>query len=281
MDEPLNKLKEVFSQSKKKALEEYNEKEKEKTIKIYKGIILFLSVINLISIVFYFIYTFQLKSMDRYISNISNDISSNEITFKKSRESFDHQLVKLYSDIRTDLRYLSELIQTPEEYAMLIKWLPQTQSSESQKRLFFCYKSVADGLEPTTFREQCSYDNNLLIIIETEDGKRFGGFVEIDWGEVNDDTYISDQNAFLFSMDDKQQFKVNDGNYAFKMLSKGFFMFGQEDIVVEDQYENDLRGYVKFPKSYQGNKALMDQEYFMINGIEIFNYVEFSEEYYY
>lgn len=279
MEEPLNisppKSKEVPSPEEKKALDEFHAKQKEKTIKIYIGIIVFLIIINITCVAFYIIYALQIKSLDTYISTISNEITDRETILKQSRASSERLIVKLYSDIQTNVKYITDLIQSPEEYNMIMNWLPEKKEPESQQQLSFCFKNVFDGQEPLTFREQCSYDNNLLVIIMTEDYKRFGGFVQFDWSTINDDTFISDKNAFLFSIDDKQKYKVKDEKNAFKFLSKGFFMFGDGDFVVEDSHEGLLRGYSKFPKSYEGNKPIVEGESFKIMEMEIFTYHDY------
>ena len=61
------------------------------------------------------------------------------------------------------------------------------------------YKATADSDKAEAFHTKCDDANSTLVLIETDKGKRFGGYTSCTWaGECEDK---KDKDAFIFSLD--------------------------------------------------------------------------------
>ena len=74
------------------------------------------------------------------------------------------------------------------------------------------YKSSIDGDNIKFFHSNCDGEENVLIIIETINGLKFGGFTSI--GFDSSGYEIKDNNAFLFSINKQKIYDIIPGNNA-------------------------------------------------------------------
>ena len=81
------------------------------------------------------------------------------------------------------------------------------------------YRNTRDGGSANDYHSKCDGHKNLLTIVKTENGKRFGGFSSLELkssgGKQKDDT------AFIFSLDKKQNYYIKKGKDAVYFLDKG------------------------------------------------------------
>ena len=61
------------------------------------------------------------------------------------------------------------------------------------------YKASVDSDKASTFHEKCDEAKSSLVLIETDKGKRFGGFTNCSW--KGDCINKKDEEAFIFSLD--------------------------------------------------------------------------------
>ena len=80
------------------------------------------------------------------------------------------------------------------------------------------YKSSIDGDNVKTFHSKCDGEENILIIIETTKGLKFGGFTTV--GFDNSGYELKDDNSFLFSIDKQKIYDIIPGNNAIYCNSK-------------------------------------------------------------
>ena len=74
------------------------------------------------------------------------------------------------------------------------------------------YKTSIDGDNIKNFHSNCDGEENVLIIIETKKGYKFGGFTSI--GFDSSGYELRDNNAFLFSIDKQKIYDIIQGNNA-------------------------------------------------------------------
>ena len=66
-----------------------------------------------------------------------------------------------------------------------------------------------DGKQCSEYHKLCDNKDNLLTIIETSSGKKFGGFSSKSWGVLNQ--FI--ERAFMFSLDNMKKYeRLNNNN---------------------------------------------------------------------
>ena len=119
------------------------------------------------------------------LSNMSNILSpgmeSKHIVFEEKQQS---QFIK------------GDIIHNMNELEMITR---KINKSNGKIILNLLYKATADSDKASAFHERCDNANSTLVLIETDKGKRFGGFTTCSWrGECIEK---KDEEAFVFSLD--------------------------------------------------------------------------------
>ena len=73
-------------------------------------------------------------------------------------------------------------------------------------KLDLIYKATTDSDSAESFHYHCNGARNSIILIETLNGKRFGGYTSQSW--EGDGEQKKDPNAFVFSLDKMETYKV-------------------------------------------------------------------------
>jgi len=81
---------------------------------------------------------------------------------------------------------------------MISKWLPK-----GQKISKLLYRGSVDGSDAAKFHEKCDCKPTTLVIVESVNGKRFGGYSDQTWNGISE--WKSSSNCFLFSIDGKEK----------------------------------------------------------------------------
>ena len=98
----------------------------------------------------------------------------------------------------------------------------------------------------------------LLILIRNTKGYRCGAFTSKAWSSCN--SYVSDQNTFLFSLEFQERYFNYDGNYAFYDNSSYGPCFGssgstdKSDLFIGDSFNNG-NCYCNFPYYFSGTRV--------------------------
>ena len=74
------------------------------------------------------------------------------------------------------------------------------------------YKASTHGDSSSNFHSYCNGQGYTLTLIRNTKGYRCGAFITKSWGSSNG--YINDPNAFLFSLEYKEQYFTYDGTNA-------------------------------------------------------------------
>ena len=84
--------------------------------------------------------------------------------------------------------------------------------SNNKITLNLLYKATADSDTALAFHQKCDQAESSLVLIETDKGKRFGGYTSKNWrGDCIDK---EDENAFLFSLDKMNTYDSIEGENA-------------------------------------------------------------------
>jgi hypothetical protein len=62
------------------------------------------------------------------------------------------------------------------------------------------YRMTEDGFKRAVWKEKCGDKGPLLHVIESDKGKRFGGYSHVKWPKTDESTWHTDPKAFLFSL---------------------------------------------------------------------------------
>ena len=140
------------------------------------------------------------------------------------------------------------------------------------------FQSALDGDSAQKFHKFCDGEANIIVMIESKDGRRFGGYTKI--GFSSDGDIKKDDFAFLFSLDKMKIYKVRKDIKVIYCDSNFGPCFGEKDnkdLQISDNYlsQNSYVGrangsFLNMSQDYelnQGNKE------FQVEKLEIFKII--------
>ena len=139
------------------------------------------------------------------------------------------------------------------------------------KKYRLLYKATRDGDSANKFHSMCDNYNNLIILIETTEGLRFGGFTS---SKFKGSAHMKkDNNAFLFSLDLKKVYKIIPEEYAIYCYPNSGPSFSKGSLYVPDNFFKKFGkigskgGPYQFETDYELNNG---KKQFIVKELEIF-----------
>jgi hypothetical protein len=102
-----------------------------------------------------------------------------------------------------------DIIHDGNELELLIK---KINKNNNKLTLNLLYKATADSDKAAAFHAKCDEAKSSIVLVETDKGKRFGGFTSCDW--TGDCIDKKDENAFVFSLDKMKTYNNIPGENA-------------------------------------------------------------------
>jgi hypothetical protein len=132
------------------------------------------------------------------------------------------------------------------------------------------YRATRDGDSAKIFLK-CDNFHNLVVIIETREGKRFGGYTSSKFAGAN--PMKIDNDAFLFSIDLKKVYNITPDKYAIDCNPKSGPSFSGGSLFIPGNFFEKFGkicpagGPYKFEKDYELNNG---KKNFIVKELEIF-----------
>ena len=84
--------------------------------------------------------------------------------------------------------------------------------SSNKMALNLIYKASSDSDRAIDFHKKCDEAKSTIVLIETDKGKRFGGYTSVSWkGNCKEKI---DEDAFIFSLDKMKTYDIIPGKKA-------------------------------------------------------------------
>ena len=182
-----------------------------------------------------------------------NDLRKRVKMLEKNNKEMKETLDKIMS-IPTITQYLLKIsknisngiIKTEEDKNLVFSWINQNIQKVSAKLL---YSAIIDGDNASTFHNLCDDKGPTLIIVESTDGKIFGGYTKESWS--GNSQYKSDKKAFIFSLDKKMRAELKQKSYSiYCSPSYGPSFGGGHDLYICSGCLNSKNSYSN-PHSYK------------------------------
>ena len=126
------------------------------------------------------------------------------------------------------------------------------------------YKASADSDKASAFHERCDDARSSLVLIETDKGKRFGGFTPCSW--IGDCIDKKDEEAFVFSLDKMQTYDNIPGEDAIGCYPKfGPIFLGCQIRIYDNAF---TKGGTTFEKGLNFNT---EEDFELTGGDRLFN----------
>ena len=129
------------------------------------------------------------------------------------------------------------------------------------------YKATIDSDKAEMFHKKCDSANKTLVLIRSENNKRFGGYTTCNW--EGNSIEKEDNNAFIFSLDKMNIYDIIPGENAIGCYPKYGPIFLGCQIRIYDQFFT--RGGTTFEKE---TNYLTKEDYELTGGLEKFQIKE-------
>ena len=167
----------------------------------------------------------KIKSInDKKVENFGKEITNytkennNRLELNKKDEFYDS-----YKYIINNSISINSVIINAYELAQINNGIKR-QKNKNIKKLNLLYKCTRDGDSWDKYHSKCDGHQNLLTLVKTTEGRKFGGFSSLilksSGGGQKDGT------AFIFSLDKKKNYYINKGKIAVYFYQRGP-IFGQ------------------------------------------------------
>ena len=195
----------------------------------------------------------ELKNTIKDMSNtISNLIKRIEVLENKSEKSFK-----------------SNIIKNNQELMLLYSNISPLSTNISLQLL---YSSEKDGENPEKFKNAYLNKNDIIILIQTQKDKRFGGYAHEKFQDT-EKYEMKDTKAFLFNLDKMKIYQSKGGANAIWNYDGKSMDFGSgTDLRIFHNFLNE-KNYTcpsKNDYNYDENYALNGERFFEIKFLELF-----------
>ena len=182
----------------------------------------------------------KLSNMDNNLDEINNlkmQIMQAEKFMKKEGE-MQKQEIKSETHIKTQTTKKSiikgDIIHNLQELEMITR---KINKSNSKIILNLIYKATYDSDSAEAFHQKCDHAESSLVLIESDKGKRFGGFTTQNWR--GDGEEKKDENAFVFSLDKMKAYDVIEDEVAIGCYPKfGPIFLGCQIRIYDNAFKN-------------------------------------------
>ena len=217
----------------------------------------------------------------------TNDIKNNEFCNQENQKNFFNKenqknIYNMIDDFLKDLDSFnskmpefklngiskeSNIVENVEEEEIIGNRL--SNSKIIKYRLL--YRATRDGDSSKIFHLKCDNYHNLIVLVETKEGKRFGGYTSSKFKGAN--PMKIDNSAFLFSFDLKKIYNITKDNYAIDCNPKSGPSFSGGSLFIPENFFEKFGkigaagGPYKFGKDYELNNG---KKNFLVKELEIF-----------
>ena len=260
-----------------KSLKEFNKKQIKINIRIHLFFLSMIVIINVCLFNFIIMYNNQISEIKLKSSESKSSLNSGQNNIMTQQNSIEHKLVNIFS-ISLNIygnTHFSMLFEKSEEVTMVKSFINDYTKIDNPK-LLLIYQGNNDSDDSRILLNIIQYFNNVLIIIGTKDGHKFGFFFE-DTISPNSKGYFESESdkCFIFSFQNKEKYKCLNNGINLAVNKFNLFNIGDGDIIINHNFMIN-GGIINFPfKSFDisGIKNNVFTEYngeFEIYDIEIF-----------
>ena len=198
-----------------------------------------------------------MEELDAYkIKAQENDL------LKKKIEEMEYQIQVMQEHQEEDdvKEVKGDIIHDMNELEMITKKI-----NKENKRIIInlLYKASADSDSAAVFHNKCDEANNTIVLVETKDGKRFGGYTTKSW--KGNCVEKEDPEAFIFSFDKMKTYDNIPGDDAIGCYPKfGPIFLGCQIKIFDNAF---TRGGTTFEKELNFNT---EEDYELTGGSRTF-----------
>ena len=215
------------------------------------------------------------KLANKLNNNIQPKMKENKFIINPNRNNLNqNELNNNLMDYKIEDILNSEIITNINEVKLILNNLPSFNKFDNLPEFQTLFQSSVDGDSVKVFHKFCDGEPNLIFLIQSNDGKRFGGYTKI--GFSSDGEKKMDEIAFLFSFDEKRIYKIKKKyRYIYCDGNVGPCFGDKENILfqINDNYLKEKSFFNKSSKFYDEVNSYKEdannKEEFVVNKLEI------------
>ena len=163
----------------------------------------------------------EINRLNSYSANVNeiNNLKAQIMNLENLRQQQQHQKSQAQSQSQTLTQKTEtkmtksiikgDIIHNLNELEMLTR---KINKSNNKIILNLLYKATADSDNASAFHQKCDKAESTLVLVESDKGKRFGGFTSKNWR--GDCVEKKDTEAFVFSLDTMKIYDIIEGEDA-------------------------------------------------------------------
>ena len=215
----------------------------------------------------------QISELYTIVNQLTNEVK----TLKEKNKELEGRLEEMEKIFLIPYKKELEEKQRNEVLNKISKWVEHGKDEEVDFRLL--YKKSRDGSSTKDFHKHCDNKGETLILIETTEGRKFGGVAYDSWD--TNGNWRKNTNDFVFSLDlDKKYNYSGEGSTTLGDLNSGF-TFGNnkvDEIDIGFKNESLEEGISKSSQSFKTNNELNNgKTNFKTKEIEVYRIEEIYE----
>ena len=171
----------------------------------------------------------------------------------------------------------SKIVKNVEDKKNLIEWLSSVGNISAIKLI---YRATENGDDSNTFFDKCSNMGPTISLIKTKEDRIFGGFSKAEWTDKKGNVKLKDDTAFLFSLDNKEKYKILKPEIAISCYPDYYtLVYGNKDdrygirlfsnFLEKNNYENLASKSYDTPSDY----CLSGHNKFEVEDAEVFQVI--------
>ena len=182
----------------------------------------------------------------------------------KVQESEFEKRRHIFQDKTQNINVKGDIIHSIEELELLTR---KMNKNNNKITLNLIYKATTDSDKAKAFHEKCDDAQSTLVLIETDKGKRFGGFTTCSW--AGDCQEKKDEDAFVFSLNKMQVYENIPSELAIGCYPNyGPIFLGCQIRIYDNAFTNGGTTYEK------GLNFNTEEDYELTGGDKSFNVKE-------
>ena len=168
----------------------------------------------------------------------------------------------------------SSIISGYAEFDFIIHYLKKKFNKEIIDSIRI-YQATENGATASDFHRECDQNTNVIVLIKTIDGKKFGGYTSVGFSNFNRSYH--DDTAFLFSIDKREIYPNIKGKNAVDSFYNLGPCFSGDSIKIYDNFLKNGGVTVKNSGNFETNEDFQINNGKMAFGIEEIEVLEFLE----
>ena len=221
----------------------------------------------------------ELKKDNTNLKNELTEVKQKLSTIEEQIKNLVEQKIAAAQEPKFD-KVESAIFKSNEEYDFIIKRLKRVNLNEDNNNierednninLKLIYSATKDGYKAKDFHLKCDNYNNVLILIKTKKGLKFGGFTTETWAGEGDKL---DKEAFCFSLTKKKIYNYKKGRSSIYVSPNYGPTFGNCIFEIRDEFKTN-GGICSRDYFYDNQETEYDinneEEQFEIEEFEAFN----------